>query len=108
MVKYPVIKSPVVKSPELDKRERFGSSSSGETPAARRVAATPKDTIAKFSVVMLQHKGTPFRVRVTKVLPPDRFEGHVLGALPPALEIEDLEPGCVVGFGLDDVWGVER
>jgi hypothetical protein len=80
----------MVKYPEWDKRERFGSSSSGETPAASRVAATPKDTIAKFTVVMLQHKGTPFRVRVTKVLPPDRFEGHVLGALPPALEIEDL------------------
>jgi len=63
-----VVKSPVVKSPELDKRERFGSSSSGETPAARRVAATPKDTIANFSVVMLQHKGTPFRVRLTKVV----------------------------------------
>jgi hypothetical protein len=57
---------------------------------------------------MLQHKGTSFRVRVTKRVARDRFEGHVLGALPPALEIEDLEPGCVVGFGLDDVWGVER
>jgi hypothetical protein len=22
--------------------------------------------------------------------------------------LEDLEPGCIVGFGLDDVWGVER
>jgi hypothetical protein len=98
----------MVKYPEWDKRERFGSSNSGETPVANRVAATPKDTIAKFAVVMLQHKGTPFRVRVTKVLLPDRFEGHVLGALSPALEIEDLEPGCVVGFDLDDVWGVER
>jgi hypothetical protein len=94
----------MVKYPEFDKRERFGSSSSGETPAASRVAAT----IAVFSVVMLQHKGTSFRVRVTKVVARDRFEGHVLGVLPPALEIEDLEPGCVVGFGLDDVWGVER
>jgi hypothetical protein len=98
----------MVKYPELDKRERFGSSGSGETPAASRIAATPEDPIAKFSVVMLQHKGTPFRVRVTKVVAPDRFEGHVLGALPPVLEIDDLEPGCVVGFGLDEVWGVAR
>jgi hypothetical protein len=85
----------MVKYPEFDKREKFGSSSSGET-------------LALFSVVMLQHKGTPFRVRLAKVVARDRFEGHVLGPLPPALEIEDLEPGCIIGFGLDDVWGVER
>jgi hypothetical protein len=108
MVKYPAVKHPAVKYPEWEKRKRFGSLNSGKTPAARRAAAFAKDTIAKFSVVMLQHKGTAFRVRLTKVVAPDRFEGHVLGALPPALEIEDLEPGCVVGFGLDDVWGVER
>jgi len=98
----------MVKYPEFDKRERFGSSSSDETPAASRVAATPEDPIALFSVVMLQHKGTPFRVRLAKVVARGRFEGHVLGPLPPALEIEDLEPGCIIGFGLDDVWGVER
>jgi len=98
----------MVKYPEFDKRERFGSSSSDETPAASRVAATPEDPIALFSVVMLRHKGTPFRVRLAKVVARGRFEGHVLGPLPPALEIEDLEPGCIIGFGLDDVWGVER
>jgi hypothetical protein len=98
----------MVKYPEFDKRERFGSSSSGETSAASPVAATTEEPIPVFGVVMLQHKGTSFRVRVTKRVARDRFEGHVLGALPPALEIEDLEPGCVVGFGLDDVWGVER
>jgi len=85
----------MVKYPEFDKREKSGSSSSGET-------------LALFSVVMLQHKGTPFRVRLAKVVARGRFEGHVLGPLPPALEIEDLEPGCIIGFGLDDVWGVER
>jgi hypothetical protein len=90
----------MVKYPEFDKREKFGSS---ETPAA-----TLEDPIALFSVVMLQHKGMPFRVRLAKVVARGRFEGHVLGPLPPALEIEDLEPGCIIGFGLDDVWGVER
>jgi len=94
--------------PALDKRERFGLWSTRETPAENGVAAMPEDPIAVFSVVMLRHKGTPFRVRVTNALTPDRFEGHVLGALPPAPKIEDLESGCVVRFGLDDVWGVER
>jgi hypothetical protein len=48
----------MVKYPEFDKRERFGSSSSGETSAASPVAATPEEPIPVFSVVMLQHKGT--------------------------------------------------
>ena len=94
--------------PALDKRERFGLWSTRETPAENGVAAMPEDPIAVFSVVMLQHKGMPFRVRLAKVVARGRFEGHVLGPLPPALEIEDLEPGCIIGFGLDDVWGVER
>jgi hypothetical protein len=43
------------------------------------------------------------------VAPQERYEGRVQGFVncPPALEIDGLKAGYIVGFRHDDIWRVE-
>ena len=100
----------MVKYPEFDKRERFGTSIKGSVSASNRVARTPEDGIAEGDQVSLQYKNRQLFVIVIKVVAPqERYEGRVQGFVdcPPALELDGLKAGCIVGFCHDDIWRVE-
>jgi hypothetical protein len=86
--------------PEFDKREIFGTSIEGAVPPSR-VMRTPEDRIAEGDQVSLQYKNRQLFVVVIKIVAPEeRYEGRVQGFAdaPPALEINGLKAGCIVGL----------
>jgi hypothetical protein len=98
----------MVKYPEFDKRKGFGALRGAVSSS--RVARTPEDRIAEGDQVRLHYKNRQlFVIVVNVVAPQERYEGRVQGFLdsPPALEINGLKAGCIVGFCHDDIWGVE-
>jgi hypothetical protein len=100
----------MVKYLEFDKREKFGTSIKGSVPPSNRVARTPEDRIAEGDQVRLQYKNRQlFVIAIKVVAPQERYEGRVQGFVdcPPALEIDGLKAGCIVGFRHDDIWRVE-
>jgi len=82
----------------------------GAVSASSRVARTPEDRVAEGDQVRLQYKNRQLFVIVIKVVAPqERYEGRVQGFVdrPPALEIDGLKAGSIVGFCHDDIWSVE-
>jgi hypothetical protein len=59
--------------------------------------------------VSLQYKGKQLFAIGIKVAAPKKYERRVQGFVDPqpVLEFEGLKVSSIVGFGHDDVWGVE-
>jgi hypothetical protein len=97
----------MVEYPNFDKRERYGSSGDWTAPVAARFASISEDVAAEDREVFLQYKARRLRVRVTRVMYQNEYEGCVLGfeGVPPVVEMDGLQAGSMVGFHHEQIWG---
>jgi hypothetical protein len=64
----------------------------------------------QFFALPVQYRNRQLFVIVMNVVTPqERYEGRIQGFVgaPPALEIDGLKAGCIVGFCHDVIWRVE-